>query len=63
MNEKQAPYTPYCDMETGLRQLAVMEMAIQLEDKKRKRRSEVIIFLRCVVVVQVLIIFLLVVFG
>jgi hypothetical protein len=63
MTEKQAPYTPYYHMETGFAQLAAMEMAMQLEDKKRKRRSEVIRFLRCLVVVQVLIIFLLVVFG
>jgi hypothetical protein len=63
MSEKQAPYTLYCDTETGFRQLAVMEMAIKLDDDTRNRQAALIRALWRVVGVQAAIIFFLLVFA
>jgi hypothetical protein len=62
MTEKQAAYTPYCNMETGLAQLAAMEMAIKLDDDTRRRQATLIRALWYVVGVQAGIILWLAVF-
>ena len=63
MSEKQAPYTPYCDIETGLRQLAVMEMAGKLGEYARDREARLIQTFRRLIAALVAIIFLLAVFA
>ena len=63
MSEKQDPYTPYCDIGTGLRQLVAMDMAIKLDDDTRNRQAALIRALWRVVGVQAVIIFFLLVFA
>jgi hypothetical protein len=63
MSEKQAPYTLYCDTETGLRQLAVMEMAGKLGEYARERDARLIQTYRRLIAALVAIIFLLAVFA
>ncbi len=63
MSEKQAPYILYCDTETGMRQLAVLEMAGKLGEYAREREARLIQTFRRLIAVLVAIIFLLVVFA
>jgi hypothetical protein len=63
MSEKQAPYTPYCDIETGLRQLAVMEMAGKLGEYAREREARLIRTFWRLIAALLVIIFLLAIFA
>jgi hypothetical protein len=63
MSDNRNPYTPYCDIETGLRQSAVMEMAGKLGEYAREREARLIQTFWRLIAALVAIIFLLAVFA
>ena len=63
MTEKWHPYEPYVDMETGMEQRHVSEMAGKLGEYAREREARLIQTFRRLIAVLVAIIFLLAVFA